>query len=98
MSDEVITIRREDIPSLLTLTGLFDLLGKDMNEIINFLRFMSDDNSKHFIEVYDSLSAREKSNLDLDRLAEKAGLSKQTVRAMLISALVEPYPKEWTDS
>lgn len=41
------------------------------------------------IEFYDSLSAREKSNLDLYKLADKAGYSKQKVRSIIISALVE---------
>lgn len=89
MSDDVITLRRQDLTSLLTLNGLFNLLGKDLNEIVNFLRFMPDEKSSHLIEVYDSLSAREKNKLDLDKLAERAGLSNQTIRAMLISALVE---------
>lgn len=75
--------------SLLTLNGFFDLLGIDLNELINFLRFIDDDKAKHLIEVYDSLSARQKGKLDLDKLADRAGYSKASVRSIIISTLVE---------
>ena len=90
MSAEEIMLRPQEITSLLTLNGLFDTFGVDPNHIINFLRFMDDDDrAKHLIEVYDSLSAREIRNLDLDKLADKAGYSKKDVRSIIISALVE---------
>jgi hypothetical protein len=89
MDTEEIILKREEIPSLLTLNGFFDLLGIDLNQIINFLRFMEDERATHLIEVYDALSARERSKLDLDKLADKAGYSKKLFRSILISALIE---------
>jgi hypothetical protein len=89
MSQEEIMIKQQDLTSLLTLNGFFDLLGQDMNQIINFLRFMEDERATHLIEVYDALSARERSKLDLDKLADKAGYSKKLFRSILISALIE---------
>src|SRR6185295_9792483 len=84
-----IILKPQELIPLLTLNGLFDLLGIDFNELINFLRFIDDDRARHLIEVYDSLSAREKGKLDLDKLADRAGYSKASVRSILISTLVE---------
>jgi hypothetical protein len=89
MSEEELMIKQQEIPPLLTLNGFFDLLGQDMNHIINFLRFMEDERATHLIEVYDALSARERSKIDLDKLADKAGYSKKLFRSILISALIE---------
>ena len=89
MNIDEIGIDSQDLASLFTLNGLFNLLGKDLNEIVNFLRFIGGEQAKRFIEVYDSLSASEKKKLDLDKLADKAGYSKQSVRSLIISALIE---------
>lgn len=89
MDTEEIMINPQEITSLLTLNGFFDLLGQDLNQIINFLRFMEDERATHLIEVYDALSARERSKLDLDKLADKAGYSKKLFRSIILSALIE---------
>lgn len=84
-----IILKPQEMIPLLTLNGLFGHLGIDFNELINFLRFIDDYKAKHLLEVYDSLSAREKGKLDLDKLADKAGYNKASVRSILISTLVE---------
>jgi serine/threonine protein kinase HipA of HipAB toxin-antitoxin module len=90
-SDEDLGLKlmAEDIKSIVTSNGIFEPLGLDPNELINFLRFIDNEKAKHLIEVYDSLSARDKNNLDLDKLADKAGYSRQKLRSIIISALIE---------
>jgi hypothetical protein len=46
MSAEEMTLNTEQAMSLNTLNGLFNLLGKDLNEVINFLRFSEDEIAK----------------------------------------------------
>lgn len=79
----------EENKSIITSNAVFDPLELDPNELVNFLRFIDDDRARHLIEVYDSLSAKQKGKLDLDILASKAGYSKKEMRTMIISALVE---------
>ncbi len=78
-----------EILELQTLNGLFGLLDIDFNELVNLLRFVDHENAIHLIQVYDSLSAKERKNLDLDMLAQRAGWDDSKLFGLLFATLME---------